>query len=126
MDSYKQIPTQVLAVPNPYNSPQELADSLGDPHMVPATWWLVEFSPGQVATMSEETFRAQYEADLALTPMESFVNTVADLRDSDRMASRRALELEARIAVLEGLVTTLKAALGNQGSTQLTFPTING
>lgn len=105
MDNFKVIPASVKAVANPFNSPQQFMDSRGNTHEVPATWWLVEFPTGHVATMPNETFTAQYERPVAPVPYEDFANIVQDLRGADRMAVQRAVELEARITSLEGLLS---------------------
>jgi hypothetical protein len=125
MDRFKQLPLLVNAQANPYNTQQSLSDSQGNVHQVPATWWLVEFPSGLVATMPNETFTAQYERPFAAVPMEDFANTVADLRSTDRMHAQRALELEARIASLEATIASMREAL-SAAAPQLTFPTING
>lgn len=105
MDNFKQIPQIVRAVANPYNNPMMLTDSQGVQHSVPATWWLVEFSAGHVATMPNETFTAQYERPVVPVPYEDFANVVQDLRSTDRMAVQRLQQAEARITSLEGLLS---------------------
>jgi hypothetical protein len=106
MDKFKRIPYQVIAKNNMFNSPQEVQDSQGNPHVVPATWWLVEAAgTSQVWTMSDEAFRAQYESDVPLATLEGFAASVQELRSNDRMATQRAMELEARIAALEGILS---------------------
>lgn len=91
---------------------------------MPAGWWLVEFSPGQVATLSAEALQAQYERDVPLTSLDSFVDTVQDLRLADSQAAVRANALEDRIAALEATIASVREALS--AAPQLTFPTING
>lgn len=105
MDNFKQLPQIVCAAANQYNTPMLMADSRGNQYQVPATWWLVEFTPNLVVLMPNETFTAQYERSVVAVPMEDFANTVSDLRNSDRMAVQRAMELETRIASLEGLLS---------------------
>jgi len=113
-----------MAQANPYNSPQGMLDSQGNQHIVPATSWLVEFAPGQVAILSAEAFRAQYEKDVALTPLESFVAAVQDLRGADVMAYQRATSMEDRISALEDVLASMRDALSNVAVPQLTFPTL--
>jgi len=99
---FRKIPAQVSAQNNPNNIAQAMQDSQGTVHQVPPGWWLVEEGPGKVALMSDEAFRPAFEEAKIFTPMDGFINTVGDLRDSDRRAVQRSMELEARIAALEG------------------------
>lgn len=112
---YRQIPLQVSAEQNEFNEPRELTDSSGVVFMVPAGFWLVESASGAVSMMSDVAFRASFEKYQESTPLESFVNTVQDLRNSDRMAATRSNSLEDRIAALEALASTMRNALVNQG-----------
>lgn len=112
---FRQIPLQVSAQQNEYNEPREMADSSGAVFMVPAGFWLVEYAPGAVSMMSDAAFRAGFEKYQEPTPLESFVTTLQDLRNSDRMAATRANALEDRIVALEALASTMRNALVNQG-----------
>ena len=114
MDNYRQIPARVQAVHNVFNTPQEMADSLGEMHTVPPGWWLVEALPGMVAMVSDAAFSTTYEAWEPYATLNSFVSTVGDLRETDRMAVQRSMDLEARIANLKALVSAARTALSPQ------------
>ena len=108
---FRKIPAQVSAQNNPNNIAQAMQDLQGTMHQVPPGWWLVEEGPGKVALMSDEAFRPAFEEAKIFTPLDGFINTVSELRNTDRMAVQRSMELEARIAALEALVQSLIAAL---------------
>ena len=108
---FRKIPVQVSAEQNEDNTIRAMQDSQGTVHQVPPCWWLVEEGPGKVALMSDEAFRPAFEEAEIFTPLDGFINTMSDLRNTDRMAVQRSMELEARIAALEALAQSLTAAL---------------
>lgn len=112
---YRQIPLQVSADQNVFNEPKELTDSSGTVFVVPAGFWLVEDSAGRISLMSDAAFKAGFEGYKEPVSLESYFNTLEDLRNSDRMAVTRANALEDRIAALEALASTMRNALIAQG-----------
>lgn len=112
---YRQIPLQVSAEQNEFNEPKEMTDSSGAVFVVPAGFWLVENALGRVSLLSDAAFKEGFEKYQEPTPLESFVTTLQDLRNSDRMAVTRLSTLEDRIAALEALASTMRNALVNQG-----------
>lgn len=112
--TYRKIPQVVLATQNPHGSSQPVNDSDGNPHDVPATWWLVDEGLGRVSLMSDEAFRPFFEEYKVPCSLDTFVNTVGNLNGNDAQHAGRIGILESRVAALEAGIAALVAAMQSQ------------
>ena len=111
MQQYRQKPGTVSAAKNEFNETRMMQDSQDMAFPVPAGWWLVESAPGFVSVVMDGVFQGGFEKAETFTPLESFVNTLGDLRETDRMAVQRAMDLEVRIAALEAKAQSIITCL---------------
>lgn len=98
--TFDRAPEQVQAAVNYYNTEQHMTIN-GNTVAVPANWAAVLHTSGAVSLMPYEVFNAQYVAAVVPAPMDSFVNTVNDLRDADRGLNVVCTNLDERVRSLE-------------------------